>query len=54
MLQSDEQGIEPRAECSGPPRGIVTLYYIGIKRFVREIARRQEGMAKHIIGRIYY
>ena len=32
------------------PCGIGTLHYIRIKRRVREIARRHEGVAKYIIG----
>jgi hypothetical protein len=54
MVQSDEQGVELRAEYSvrsaPPPYDIITLSYIWIKKCVREIARRHEGVAKHVIG----
>jgi len=52
MIQTDDKAsnYELSAVPGVSPRGIVTLYYIGIKKSVREFAWQHEGVAKHIIG----
>jgi len=46
------QGVELSVESCvrSVPSGTVALCYIGIKRSLREFARRHEVVAKHIIG----